>query len=281
MGIVLKLKSKIDDLSKTEKKIANFIIDNIDLTKTLTSSELAEQLEIGQSTIIKFVKKFGFKGFTDFKMCLIEYSTRTTDVDKKLHNNISIESDIDDIYLKLVQETINSLNATYNSIDKNKLKDSIDILNNSNRVMVAGIGASSIVAKDMYYKILKVGKNIFYNEDMHISYQIGAMMDENDVCIIVSYSGKTEELLKLVNMVKKNLTKVIVITSNENSPIAKLSDVVLQVISEEGILRTSAMSSRITQLSIVDILFLGLLKEEYDSSIDKILKSREVTGWSH
>lgn len=281
MNIVLKLKSRMNDLSKSEKEIANFIINNVELAKNLTSSELADKVNVGQSTIIKFVKKFGFKGFTEFKTALIEYSTRNlSNTDKMIHNNISIESSIEDIYLNLIQETINSIKETHNSIDKELLKETIEVLRKSDKVMAVGLGTSSIVAKDLYYKLLKVGKNTFYNEDMHISYQIGAMLEANDVCVIISHSGNTEEILKLVKMVKENSTKVIIITSNPNSKIAKLSDIVLQIISEEGLLRTTAMSSRIVQLSIIDILFLGLLKEEYDSSIDKILKSREVIGWN-
>ncbi|RDY29329.1 MurR/RpiR family transcriptional regulator [Romboutsia weinsteinii] len=279
MSVIVKLNSKYNDLSATEKKIADFIINNTELIKGFTSSELAKQINVGQSTIVKFVKKFGYKGYTDFKMSLIESSMSNYNSSQLIHNDISIESSIDDIYLKLIEENIKSLKATYEFLNEDLLNESIKILNESNKVLVAGIGTSGLVAKDMHYKLLKIGKCSLYSDDMHISYQMPLLMEENDVCVLISYSGKTKEIIKLAEALKENNTKIILITANEKSPLAKISDIVLTVVSDETFFRTSAMSSRITQLSIIDIMFLGLVKENYETSMDNIAQSRNITGW--
>lgn len=280
MNIITILKSKLDKYSAGEKKIAGYIINNIESVKTLTSSELAQNIEVGQSTIIKFVKKTGFKGYQDFKLALYEYKVNDDNKTNMLHNDISIESSINEIYSKLIQENINSMNATFEYINKDFINESINKLNNANSIMLAGMGTSGLVVKDMYYKLLKIGKSSMYSEDMHVSYQIALGMKENDVCFIASHSGKTKELIKLAEILKEKNVSIILITEDENSPLGKIADIVLTYISNETFFRTSAMSSRITQLSIIDIIFLGLVKENYNTAMDYIFQSRNVTGWN-
>lgn len=280
MHIITILKSKLDSYSSGERKIAEYIINNVESVKPLTSSELAQNIDVAQSTIIKFIKKVGFKRYQDFKLALYEHQGNNDNKNTMLHNDISIESSINEIYSKLIQENVSSMNATFDYINKDLIEESIDRLNKSNFVMVAGIGTSGLVAKDMYYKLLKIGKRSMNVEDTHVSYQMALGMKEGDTCFIISHSGKTKELIKLSEILKERNVQIILITGNENSPLAKASDIVLAYISDETFFRTSAMSSRITQLSIIDIIFLGLVKENYQIAMNYIYESKNVTGWS-
>lgn len=282
MNIITKFRLKYKSLSPTERRIVDFILEHTRETQELTSTQLAAKIDVGQSTIIKLVQKFGFKGYTDFKMELASMGT-TSQVHAQqppFHQNISIESSLDEIYGKLVEESIHALKMTYMCLDKHVLNESVSCLNQANKVLLAGMGTSSLVAKDMYYKLLKIGKTAFYSDDIHITYQIPTFMEKGDVCVLISYSGQTKELIKLCEILKKQHIKVLLITACKQSPLAKLADLKLLFISEETLFRTSAMCSRITQLSLIDLLFLGLVKNNYEQAMTCITHNREVTGWS-
>ncbi|WP_055666493.1 MurR/RpiR family transcriptional regulator [Desnuesiella massiliensis] len=279
MDIKLKIESNLENLSNTEVKIARFILDNTSTIKNMTSSELAEKIGVGQSTIIKFIKKFGFNGFLDFKIKLSESLAKEKSNTRKMHDDISLEDPLKDVYFKLVEESIRSIQGTYQNIDFSELEATIELLNNSSRIVLIGIGNSGLVAKDFNNKLLKIGKTPLFSEDLHVSLSIVPSLTEQDCCIVFSYSGKTKEIVEISEKIKEKKCPVIAITSNMSSPLAKLSDKILCTISAEGLLRTSAMSSRITQLSIVDILFLGLVQKNYDPAISKIQQGRHFVGW--
>ena len=98
-------------------------------------------------------------------------------------------------------------------------------------------------------------------------------MTEKDVGIVISYSGQTTEMIECMKVMKNNGASIIAITSYNPSPVAELSDYNLYVAPNEAILRSGAMSSRISQLNIIDILFIAYAIREYDISVERLKRN--------
>lgn len=103
-----------------------------------------------------------------------------------------------------------------------------------------------------------------------------SLLTEADCAIVISHSGKSKETIHIANAAKKSGAKVIVVTSQANSPLAKLGDVVFISISEEIEFRSEALASRIAQLSIIDSLYVILMFHNRESAQETIAKVREV-----
>lgn len=98
-------------------------------------------------------------------------------------------------------------------------------------------------------------------------------MTSKDCAFVISHTGRNKDTMELINVLKKNDVPIIGITSYAGSPLAQASDIALISISEETFYRPEAISSVVSQLSIIDTLFLiyGIkMKTKAQKSIDKV-----------
>ena len=102
---------------------------------------------------------------------------------------------------------------------------------------------------------------------------INLNIKKEDVAIVISYSGLTEEVLRCATQVKQKGAPMIAITRFEDSPLSRMADYNLSVAATEFIFRSGAMSSRIAQLNIIDILYTGFLNRQYESSLTQFQRT--------
>lgn len=111
------------------------------------------------------------------------------------------------------------------------------------------------------------------NEDWHSQLLQARNATKNDVAIVFSYSGNTVEVVECMKTLKSNATPIIAITRRVNTPVSKLADQKLYIAANESIFRSGAMSSRISQLNVIDILYSALNNTQYDQSRVQISKT--------
>lgn len=280
-GFDLSIKFLINDfydkLSKTEKKIADYILKHIEEIKEFTSAELANNAQVGQSSVIKFIKKIGFQGFTDFKIKLSEeLASQKAMKPLFLHNNISSADTIYEATKKIAYSHINSIEETTSRISYNHLNKVIDLLEGSKKVVIVGVGASSLVGKDFQHKLTKVGKLVLHDLDPHVQITQAVTADSDDLILAISHSGETKVVIEAIIAGRKNGAGIVSITGSKNNSISALSDISLYTVAVEDFLRSSALSSRIAQLTLIDALFIGLIKRDHVKLMDYITESSSV-----
>lgn len=257
----------------TEKKIATFILNSGKSVANMRSGELAEKIGVSQSTIIKFVKKLGFNGFMDFKVRLSESYGREEHVTPLKHDDISLEDSMEDVAKAIVSESVTALLKSYENMRFSNIEESIELINTSKRIFICGKGSSALPAQDLAEKLIKLGFTVLWYYDLETMEVASLTVNEEDVFVSFSFSGETRSITRILKNAKKRGAKVVAITKNINSSHGTLADVVIEIYSNETILRTAAMSSRIAFFSVVDILFLGVVKRELPERLAKI---REV-----
>ncbi len=273
MDTVAYIKSRADSLSQTEAQIAKYICKHPQKVSDMTSSALAKELNIAQSTIIKLIQKLGYKGYTELRIELARIPNKTPA--QEIHNNISLTDPLELVATKIGMDNQQAIESTCKNINYNTLEQVIVALKNSNKIILLGIGASSLVAQDLAYKLLKLGKCAIHQTDYHSQLSMCATLNRNDTIIAISHSGRSAEVLLAVKEGRNLGATIVVITSNSHTPLTDLADHILFTIAEEGLLRTSAIASRIAQLTIVDVLFLGLIQRE-TNSLELIERSRRI-----
>ncbi|MDM5090823.1 SIS domain-containing protein [Aeromonas bestiarum] len=251
-------------LSPSELKIADYILASPEQVTHFSSQELALQADVSQSSIVKFTQKIGFKGFTAFKLAVSEDLGRKhaikTDNVGDLYNGIGRDDDLETMAKKLAQEKINSIIETTQAIDNGTLERVLDAINQAGRVQLVGIGGSALTAKDLWYKLLKIGVTTLFAQDSHVQISIAQTLGPGDVQLVVSYSGSSRDVLAAAELAKRNGATLIAVTSFRSTPLRQMADLVLDTVAEENELRISSISSRTAQNTITDILFLGLVQ---------------------
>lgn len=269
-----KMIENMERFTAGERKIAAFIIDFPDKLKDLSSQQLAQTLSISQSSIVKFAQKLGLQGFTQFKMTLIAESGRQQALN--LHSSISSQDPLLEVANKLLNEKLHAVRKTTDSLDMNQLEKIVDILQTAHRIQIAAIGGSSLVGKDLAWKLMKIGFHILTEHDSHVQLTLAQTLTAQDVMLAISFSGQRKEVLLAAEIAKSRGAVLIAITSLQDSELRKLADYTLDTISEEQRWRSSSISSRSAQLCVTDLLFMGLLQRNENEGMKMINQSRNL-----
>lgn len=273
-NVLLYIQNELKNFSKTEIQLAKYILKQPEKVINMSIKELSIKTGVSCATIVRFCKNIGIDGYSNFK---IHLSSNIPSIKDKSYSEIEKNEDINLIIDKLELRLHYSVSGTKKLINKNILEECIDILHNASQIQTFGIGASSLVASDIYQKFVRLGLPITFNLDYHIATTSLSVAKEGTIFIGVSYSGNTKEILNLIKLAKKRNLKTVIITSDSNSLCAKETDyVLLTEKSVEHTLRTAATISLITQLFVVDIIFFSYVSKYYDDIFENLKISKET-----
>lgn len=269
-SVLLRLREVHDSLSTTEKYIAAYILSNAQESTNLTVREIANKTFTSPSSIVRLCRSVGFNGYKEFKKALIIELASINQETK--HKNLEIikEDSMSNIIHKVTYQNIKSLEDTLRLLDDEVVEKVVDLLLNSERILLFGIGSSQFVARDFYLKLLRLNKNVIVNEDVHSQLLQAKNSSPKDVAIIYSYSGKTGEVLEYLDYCIKNKTPVVAVTRYSQSNLSKKANYSLYTSVSEPLFRNGAMSSRLSQLNINDILYSSMINKEYDKSMKQL-----------
>lgn len=158
------------------------------------------------------------------------------------------------------------------NINKNEeVIKAVNLIKKGSSLHFFGTGASGLICLDAYQKFRRIGVNCFAHTDGHDQITNAVLLGENDICVIFSYSGKTEEIKKTFEILKETGAPTIIVTKYRKNCLLEGADAYLYVLTPEVTVRSGAMGSRIAMLAIVDILLLSILSTDYEKYEEKLL----------
>lgn len=266
-----RIQALLPQLSPSDKLIAEFLLKHPEQVKQLSSPELAKAVGVSQSTIVKFSQKVGFSGFSELKVKLYEGNmTYQPSSRKAIHGSISRSDDMPVVMDKLLLSKQTSLERTLLLNDDENIKHATLMLHHARKIQIAGVGASSLVAKDLSYKLMKIGHAVHCEHDAHIQVANASALNENDVLIALSYSGRSREILRVAQIAKGRKAKVITISQLAPTPLDRYADIKLMTAADEEQIRSSSITARDSQLLMTDLLFIALTQQE--ESADQLIE---------
>lgn len=275
MSILNEITWQLPALAENQQKIARYILNNPEKVLILSSSHFAEEVGVSQSSIVKFSQKVGMKGYPALKLAISEELGRNnlykTFPHKALHNTISSEDTLMVMAQKLAHEKTAAITETTQRLNFPVFKKVVELINAAHRVQIVGIWGSGLTAKDLSYKLQKIGILSLAEADLHVQIATAMTLTPNDVQIVISFSGTRKDMRLAATMAKTQGAKIIAITGDKNAPLAKLADYVLESISEENQWRSSSISSRTAQNTVTDLIFLALMQQRKEIARPKTL----------
>lgn len=266
---ILNIKMQYETLSKSEKKIADFLFDNANGILPFYITSLAQKCDVSEATIVRFAKKLGYEGYQQFKIAIaMESDSRPID------DKINVNDSAFDIFSKVCNDIYCSLEKTKKSINKNALEDCCNALINADKILIFGLGNSASVAIDASHKMLRLGLNAHAFTDNHMQAIASAHTNEKSVVVGISHSGSSKDIIQALQTAKDNGATTISISNLGKSPIEKVSDIILHTVSDETNYRILGLSSRIAQLALIDAVYSYLVCK-IDNSLKLITKTEE------
>lgn len=249
------------EFTKTERKIADFVFANKNEVQYLSIASFAENCGVGEATIFRFCKRLNLGGYNEFKLAIARSLTQnelyndTTDSRPPLFGKVVPTDSFEDICKKLYSTQVSALSQTVELAKESSFEQAANYLTRAKRVFCFGQGNSLVLAMIAWSRFISVSKKFYFVEDSHLQATNISLCDNEDVILFFSYSGSTREILEVLPVAKQNGAKIILITHFENSPAAKLADVILLCGSNEGPLQVGSMAAKVAQLMVIDILF--------------------------
>lgn len=274
MSVLTKIKIHKSTLTAIEKRIADYILNYPNQVKSFSSERLAEAVNVSQSSVIKFTQKLGYKGYPSLKLALTELKQDTLPTNR-LHGDISLKDNLDQISTKLLSSKIEMLRNTRLLNDDIQINQAVSTIINANKIVISGIGASGLVGKDFCFKLQKIGLAAVYEWSGHNQLACSATLSQGDLAVCFSESGKTADVLAVAEQAKKQGAKVLAITGVGKNKLRKLSDICLHTVIEPSSIRLSSILARTSQALIIDTLFITITQQS-KALRAQIIKSNEA-----
>lgn len=243
-------------LTKSEKKVADYILNSGNAIIYSTMSDIKKNAKVGDATIIRFCQKIGFSGFSDLKIEIAK-----EDFSQKKEQPTSKK-----YYDEIAKNLTEALHSTIRLLDEEKLNDAVKMITQLKNIYLFGVGSSGNTCLDLESMFLRVGIQAKAVLDPHFQAQVASLLTVNDLVIVFSLSGKTKDTYDSLKIAKKNGAKIIAVTNYIHSPIGKSADLVLQTAIEE-FLNGGSLAGKISQLYICDLLVQGY---EQNNNIDSV-----------
>ena len=269
-SILLSLAELKHSASGAPAQIAAYIYSNPDSAADLNIRALANKTYTSPSSVIRLCRTLGFHGYKDFRHALLleiaSFGNQISHSERELRPEDSITSIINTITQKNVQVLLDSQHI----LDPDVVEACVNLLRSSRSILLFGIGASLCAAKDAYLKFLRLNKPCCVSEDWHAQLLQARNASSEDAAIIFSYSGQTQEMAACMKALRENRTKCIAITRFADSQVSRLADYKLYIAANEALFRSGAMSSRLAQLNVIDILYTAFANSEYEYSLRQL-----------
>ena len=267
-GTLIKLKEFQESFTKNEKKISHYLLENIDEIKVLNTYDLAVKCDVSQASVVRFAKKLGFKGFPEFKIALAgDLAMKNNEKEIQIiYDEITVDDNTEVLAKKVVYENIKSVEDTYKVLNFQEVEKAVEAIEKADRIFLLGAGFSGIIARDFQYKLWELGKNVIFETDQHIQLTNASTAKKGDIVFVISYSGQTLDIYQTILEFKEKGVTVITLTKFATNPIKDIGNIALSTIVEKSNLRSTSLSSRMAQLTVIDILYVKLIQRDREKA---------------
>lgn len=257
----------------TEQNIIRYVLSDPLEASQLSVHELASKTYSSASTVLRLCRKLGLEGYKDFRSHMAqELAFRQKSLEEQKKEITKMDS-LSGIAEKITYKNIVSLEDSLALIDFPTVQTVVDLIVASKNIAFYGIGSSLYVAKDACHKFLRLNKPCVVNDDWHVQLVQARNMTHQDLGFVISYSGQTAEMIECIMAMKENEVPVVSLTRLGESTISRLSDYNLHVAANESLFRRGAMSSRISQLNLIDIVYTAYACQNYEDSLEKLSRT--------
>lgn len=266
-----RLRERLEELNRSERKVANVILEDPTVATSLSIASLAQAASVSEPTVNRFCRNFGAKGYPDFKIKLAQslaggtpYVTRAVEPGDSATQYTH----------KIFGATIAALDEAQREIDMGAVERMVDYLTQAKQIHIFGLGASGAVAQDAQHKFFRFNLPVMAYIDVLMQRMVAAACHTGDVVVIISYTGRTRELVDIARLARDAGAVVLGITA-PNSPLASECTATLDVATPEDTDHYMPMTSRVIQLTLIDALATGVTLRRGEDFLPHLKKIKD------
>ncbi len=256
MSVIAQLKETLPELSRNERKVADYLLEYPHDVQRFTGEAIAAACNTSRSAVIRLCQKLGYHGYSEFKYALLhEINTSAADSPNKSPAFDSVLQ----YYCEGMQQMAHFTNSSL-------LQEIADSISHAGRVLSLGYMHSSYSARQMAFRLNRFGIDCNALDDSSIMENYSSILKQNDVVIIFSISG-LELYENLVKEYRRNRVKVILITMTPKCSLAKSADIVASLP-----LLSHSPHPYLLDDAITFYMFIEMIMEELNKQLNPFTK---------
>ncbi|MRG85817.1 MurR/RpiR family transcriptional regulator [Salinibacillus xinjiangensis] len=251
MGNVYQLiAEKIPDMSRAQKKIGEYILQNPNNVPFLTVGKLAQITSVSEATVVRFATFLGFSGFPELQQAMQDSLRKQLTATERLKMSSEVYDDQEKWVFNIFQDDISNIRSTMENLDMTAFHRTVDLLLNAEKIyIVASRSAVSLgMFLDYYLRILL--DNVEFISSSELISEKFYNLNEDDVVLGISFPRYTQSTIKMFSFARERGATTIAITDNLLSPLVPLADVPLTASSR----MPSLIDSFVAPLSLMNAI---------------------------
>ncbi|QUP87667.1 MurR/RpiR family transcriptional regulator [Exiguobacterium sp. PFWT01] len=273
MNGTARIRGAYSTLSKKEQRIADYILKQPEQIIHHTINQVADDLDVAESTVFRFCQRVGFKGYQALKIALASDVVAPL---QDIHEDITETDTALEIAEKIFSTNGKTIESTRQILEGASLEKTVELFLGARRIEFFGSGGSAVVALDAYHKFVRSGLQVSAMLESHMQLMSASQLTTADVAVVISHSGASKETLDIAKLLKEKGVPMIAITNYAKSPLSKIADVSLYTVSQETAFRSEALASRIAELSLIDALFTAVMMRRGEAARASLQQIREA-----
>jgi DNA-binding MurR/RpiR family transcriptional regulator len=256
-----------NDLTKSEKRIADYLVKNRDEAAFLSAGEIAKRLDLSEATMVRFARALGLESYPAFRAVLQEAFRRRVTHSGRLRSRLNDLREAGDVFEKLVVSEIDYLTQALETVDRNELKRAVELIQAHPRIFVFGLGPSISLVDLLVVRLTRSTKHVIplkYSGREMLEPML--LMNESDLLITIGFYNLTPNLQIVLEHADKVKAPVILITDTLEPQVKNHVDVLLTA--HRG--PVSAYHSLTVPMTIINTLLLMLSQVDEENVMSNL-----------
>ena len=270
--VLTQIRTRLPDLVGEEKLLAEYLLLHYESVPALSLVQMAEEAQVHPSAVIRFCEDIGCEGFHALHTALSQIDSVAASVFFEQVNGFDLEH----IARSVFDDIREMLDQTLESLDMDSVDRAADAILAADRILVLGMGTSGSTAQEFVYRLQWIGVSCEQYVDPHRQLMAVSLLDENDLVIAVSHSGRTKNIVNCLKVAKERGATTLCITDFPHSPLTEFADIRVCAVHVENSLGIEMVATRAAHLAIVDVIMVTVALRDRSRAIKSIRQNERM-----
>lgn len=271
--LLRRIEEQYKELSKGQRRLADYIVQNYDKAVFLTAARLGKVVGVSESTVVRFATQLGYKGYPGFQRALEELVRHKLNSIQRMEVTYGRISQ-SEILESVLQSDIEKIKMTIGSLDQKAFEEAVDTIVKARKIYIIGIRSCAPLANFLSYYLNLIFDHITLvhtNSSSEIFEQM-IRIGEEDVVIGISFPRYSMRTLKALEFASNRKAKVITLTDSVHSPMTIYSSCNLIARSDMA----SIVDSLVAPLSVINALVVALCMKKQKEVVKTLETLEEI-----
>ena len=254
------IKAQYDKMSKGQKKIADYISENMERAAFMTAMKLAEAASVSESTVVRFASMLGYDGYPEFQQAMAD-ALQSRLVSPKKANTNELRENRSELLRRVLVADAQNIVDTIGMVDGNTFDQAVELISNARKICIVGIRTCAPLADYLTYYLRMMRDDVVSVTTTNISeiYEQLSWLKKEDVVIGISFPRYSLRTLRAMDYANHQGARIISVTDSKYSPMNMYSSVCLWAKTD----MITIADSLVAPMSTINALVIGVyLKNE-------------------